>query len=184
MNFLYFNIKLTNVKQSKWRYELIMRKRTLDDILSGICKDNFLNCSYIKFEEIHNFEQYNTLVEEIIKYYKNYQNNKVIICNDLINLRNVKYALEIKKEIANSIHFPLVLLIPSFLISALFSVYSAFNLNPQLIFLVLLLSYLFLLCLIFYFCNKGSKYSIQYQKLIIYICTVIGIVENIKQENF
>ena len=127
-----------------------MREKTLDDILSDICKDNFLNCNYIKYEHIHNLEQYNVLVEKIIKYYKNFQNNKVIMCNDLINLKNVKYALEIKKEIANSIHFPLVLLIPSFLISALFSVYSAFNLNPQLIFLVLLLSYLILLCLILF----------------------------------
>lgn len=157
-----------------------MREKTLDDILSDICNDNFLNCNYIKYEHIHNLEQYNVLIEKIIKYYKNFQNNKVIMCNDLINLKNVKYALEIKKEIANSIHFPLVLLIPSFLISALFSVYSAFNLNPQLIFLVLLLNYLILLCLIFYFCNKGSKCSIQYQKLIIYIDTVIDIVENIK----
>lgn len=157
-----------------------MREKTLDDILSDICKDNFLNCNYIKYEHIHNLEQYNVLVEKIIKYYKNFQNNKVIMCNDLINLKNVKYALEIKKEIANSIHFPLVLLIPSFLTSALFSIYLAFNLNPQLVFLVLLLIYLFLLCLIFYFCNNGSKYSKKYQQLIIYMDTVIGIVENIK----
>lgn len=157
-----------------------MREKTLDDILSDICKDNFLNCNYIKYEHIHNLERYNVLVEEIIKYYKNFQNNKVIMCNDLINLKNIKYALEIKKEISNSIHFPLVLLIPSFLTSALFSAYLAFNLNPQLIFPVLLLIYLFLLCLIFYFCNKGSKYSKKYQQLIIYIDTVIGIVENIK----
>lgn len=157
-----------------------MREKTLDDILSDICKDNFLNCNYIKYEHIHNLEQYNVLVEKIIKYYNNFQNNKVIMCTDLINFKNVKYALEIKKEIANSIHFPLVLLIPSFLISALFSVYLTFNLNPQLVFLVLLLFYLFLLCLIFYFCNKGSKCSKKYQQLIIYIDTVIGIVENIK----
>lgn len=157
-----------------------MREETLDDILSDICKDNFLNCNYIKYEHIHNLEQYNVLVEKIIKYYNNFQNNKVIICNDLINLKNVKYALEIKKEIANSIHFPLVLLIPSFLTSALFSVYLAFNWNPQLISLVFLLFYLFLLCLIFYFRNKGSKCSKKYQQLIIYMDTVIGIVENIK----
>ena len=157
-----------------------MREKTLDDILSDICKDNFLNCNYIKYEHIHNLEQYNVLVEKIIKYYKNFQNNKVIICNDLINFKNAKCALEIKKEISNSIQFPLVLLIPSFITSALFSACLAFNLNTQLIFLVLLLIYLFLLCLIFYFCHKGSKCSIQYQKLIIYIDTVIGIVENIK----
>ena len=112
-----------------------MRKRTLDDILSGICKDNFLNCSYIKFEKIHNFEQYNTLVEKIIKYYKNYQNNKVIICNDLINLKNVKYALEKKEEISIGIDFPLVLMIPNFLISAVFSIYLSLDSNPHLLYL-------------------------------------------------
>jgi hypothetical protein len=161
-----------------------MKKRTLDDILSGICKDNFLNCSYIKFEEIHNFEQYNTLVEKIIKYYKNYQNNKVIICNDLINLKNVKYALEKKEEISIGINFPLVLMIPNFLISAVFSIYLSLDSNAEHSLLGLLLFYLLLVGSILYFCNKGSKYSIQYQKLIIYIDTVIGIVENIKQENF
>lgn len=157
-----------------------MREKTLDDILSDICKDNFLNCNYIKYEHIHNLEQYNVLVEKIIKYYKNFQNNKVIMCNDLINLKNVKYALEKKEEISIGINFPLVLMIPNFFISAAFSIYLALDSNAEHSLLGFLLFYLLLVGLILYFCNKGSKCSIQYQKLIIYIDTVIGIVENIK----
>jgi hypothetical protein len=159
---------------------MIFTKKSLDDTLSDICQNNFLNCSYIEYVKIHNLEQYDILFKKIVDYYKKFNNCEVLICNDLINLKNVKYELEKKEELSTGINFPLILMIPNFLISASFSFYLSLHPKLENILYATIFFYLVLVCSIFYFCYKGSKHSKEYQQLIIYIDTVIEIIEKIR----
>lgn len=149
-------------------------------ILSDACNRYDLDCNYIKYQRITNLKQYTNLTAEIIKYYSDvHDDNLDTIKNDLIKLKNIKFDLEYHEKFSTGISLPVVILIPSVMFGLVFSLVS----NSNKYFLWSFISYIIicfiLLCFIKYLADRSSNILKTRTGLILYINTIINIVENL-----